>query len=173
MPKQYKVDKVAELKEEFQKSPDFILTSYRGLTVFQITDLRNKLREHSTRYHVVKNNLARIALRQLGVEGGAEYFEGPTAIAFSGPETPGAAKVLVDFQEKSKLEVKAAFLDGGFLTAKDVVTVSKLPGKKVILSQIAGGMVTILSRFAGDMQSVLSTFAMAVKALEDKKAAQG
>ncbi|MCK5267682.1 MAG: 50S ribosomal protein L10 [Spirochaetes bacterium] len=170
MANQVKTDKVAEMKQVFEEYKNFVLTNYRGLTVSQMTDLRGKLNEYKVAYKVVKNTMARIALKEMGVEDEAGYFKGPTAVAFTGNEMPGAAKILVDFQKKSHLEVKGGFLDGVFYSPDQVVDISKLPGRSVLLSQIAGGMMGILSKFAGDMKSVLSTFALTLKAIEDKKA---
>jgi len=171
MPKSYKVEQVAELKGKFEESNDFIVADYRGLSVQEITELRTRLYEHNVSFKVVKNNLACIALKDLGLEGYGDYFTGPTSVAFTGAEAPAAAKILAEYQSKTSLEIKAGYIDGTFFGSDGVVEISKLPGKQVLLSQIAGGMMGILSRFAGDMQSVLSTFALTLKAVEDKKAA--
>lgn len=169
MPNPVKIEKVAELKQRFEESKDFILTDYRGLSVEQITDLRGKLRENSTDYKVVKNKLARLALDEVGVAGGEGYLTGPTAIAFSGDETPAAAKVLTEFAARTSLAVKAGYVDGTFFDEQGIEEISRLPGKDAILSMLAGAMQGLLSRFVGDMQSVLSTFALTLKAIEDKK----
>ena len=169
MANEFKEKQVAELKERFKDSPDFILTDYRGLTVTQISDLRTKLREHGVQFKVVKNNLAVIALKDLGVEVAEEYFSGPTSVAFAGEEAPAVAKALVDFEGKTSLTIKAGYIDGTFFGPDGVEQVSKMPGKKEILSQLAGGFNSILSKFAGDMRSVLTSFAGAIQALEQKK----
>ena len=173
MAKPEKVEQVDELKAKFAESGDFIVVEYRGLTVEQISTLRRKLRESGVTFKVVKNNLALIALRANGIEGAEKYFAGPTSVAFVGQEAPTAAKTLLEFQGKTKLTLRAAYVGGQFFGPADTVELSKLPGRSQLLSQIAGGMVSILSMFAGDMQSVLSTFALSIKALEDKKAANG
>lgn len=173
MAKPEKIEQVEELKAKFAESGDFIVVEYRGLTVEQISDLRRKLREIGVTFKVVKNNLALIALKANGVEAAEQYFSGPTSVAFVGAEAPSAAKTLLDFQAKTKLTLRVAYVGGQFFGPEETKALSKLPGRSQLLSQIAGGMVSILSMFAGDMQSVLSTFALSLKALEDKKAANG
>lgn len=169
MPTAIKIQKVEELKSWFEESGNFILADYRGLSVKQISELRDELNKLNVPFKVVKNRLAQIAMEQSGVEGGSEHFEGPTSIAFTGEDAAGAAKVLVKFEKNTPLEIKAGYVDGEFYTKDGMVAISELPSKPEILAQIAGAMEGILSRFAGDMQSVLTTFAGAVKALEDKK----
>ena len=57
------------LKEQFDGVNSYIFTNYRGLTVEQVTDLRDKLRAQNAEYHIVKNNLAKIAFKDMGNEG--------------------------------------------------------------------------------------------------------
>jgi len=170
MAKPEKIQQVDELKARFAESGDFIIAEYRGLTVEQISSLRRKLREFGISFKVVKNNLALIALREVGVQNAEEYFTGPTSIAFAGGDAPSAAKTLLEYQGKTKLLMRAAYVGGRFFGAEEAKELSMLPSRSVLLSQLAGAFVSVLSVFAGDMQSVLSTFALAVKALEEKKA---
>jgi large subunit ribosomal protein L10 len=168
-----KIKQVDELKAKFAKSGDFIIAEYRGLTVDQISSLRRKLRETGVTFKVVKNNLALIALRDIGIQEAEQYFTGPTSVAFAGSEAPSTAKALLEYQGKTKLQVRAAYVGGRFFGAEETKDLSMLPSRSVLLSQVAGAMISVLSTFAGDMQSVLSTFALSIKALEEKKAAQG
>jgi len=166
-----KIKQVDELKAKFGKSPDFVIAEYRGLTVEQISSLRRKLREFGMSFKVVKNNLALIALGEVGIKNAEQYFTGPISIAFAGDDAPAAAKVLLEYQGKTKLVLRGAYVGGRFFGPEETKDLSTLPSRSVLLSQLAGAMVSVLSAFAGDMQSVLSSFALAIKALEEKKAA--
>ena len=73
---------VAQLTEQFRNADAVYLTEYRGLTVPQISDLREKL-GRDTSYTVAKNTLARIAAKEAGIEGLDEILAGPTAITFA------------------------------------------------------------------------------------------
>ena len=74
---------VNKLKDLFQGAETIVLADYRGLTVEQDTELRKALRENGVSYHVFKNRLAKIAAKEAGLEGLAEYLQGPTAFAVS------------------------------------------------------------------------------------------
>ena len=74
---------VAELKEQMTSAKGVVVTSYRGLTVAQDTQLRRELREAGVTYHVVKNTMMRIAAKEAGLDGLADHLEGTTAMAFS------------------------------------------------------------------------------------------
>jgi large subunit ribosomal protein L10 len=171
MPKPEKIQQVQNLKAQFGESADFIIAEYRGLSVEQISSLRRRLREFGMSFKVVKNKLALIALGEAGIQNAESYFTGPTSIAFAGDDAPAAARVLLEYQGKTKLVMRAAYVGGRFFGPEETKALSTLPSRSALLSQLAGAMVSVLSTFAGDMQSVLSSFALAIKALEDKKAA--
>ena len=92
---------VAQLTEEFRNADAVYLTEYRGLTVPQISDLREKL-GRDTSYTVAKNTLARIAAKEAGIEGLDEILSGPTAITFVKGDFIEAAKVIRDFAKDNK-----------------------------------------------------------------------
>ena len=99
---------VAQLTEEFRNADAVYLTEYRGLTVPQISDLREKL-GRDTSYTVAKNTLARIAAKEAGIEGLDEILSGPTAITFVKGDFIEAAKVIRDFAKDNKaLVIKGA-----------------------------------------------------------------
>ena len=74
---------IAEFREKLSGVRGAVLTDFRGLSVADITELRSLLRKSEVEYRVVKNTLARLAVKDTGLEGLAAYFEGPTAIAIS------------------------------------------------------------------------------------------
>ncbi|HNR34172.1 MAG TPA: 50S ribosomal protein L10, partial [Candidatus Hydrogenedentes bacterium] len=83
MPKQYKIDAVAEFKERLQSHMLTIATQYQGITVEQVTELRRKLREANIEFKVYKNTLVKRVLDELNLSDAAAFIEGPTAWAFS------------------------------------------------------------------------------------------
>ena len=158
--KQLKAEKeaaVADVKGCFEATKDFVFTEYRGLTVAQITDLRAKLRERQCAYRVVKNNFARIALNEMDKGGLAEYFTGPTAVAFySGDdEANSAVKVLFDFaKETPALVIKGGFIGGEVYDAEKLEAYSKLPGKKDLIAMLMSAMQATTSKLARTLQAV-------------------
>src|ERR1700726_5080880 len=108
-----KVTAVAEMTERFQNSSGAVLTEYRGLSVAQLSELRQSLGEHAT-FAVVKNTLTKIAANDAGVAGElTEMLTGPSAIAFVTGDVVEAAKGLRDFAKTYPLLViKGGVLDG-------------------------------------------------------------
>ena len=90
-----KEDAVKALKEEFSKYNGYIFTDYRGMTVAQLTELRNTLRKNEAQYRVIKNRYAKLALKELGATGAEDQMVGPTAVALAkGDESNVVAKAL-------------------------------------------------------------------------------
>ncbi len=144
MPQEYKVKAVEELKEKLGVSSNFYLTDYRGLNVEQITDLRSKLREKEAEYKVVKNNFFKIALKDKGIEGVDDYLKGPVGVTFmkneDDPVSP--AKIIVDFNKTFKKEqifkIIGGYFEGRAVDSTEVISISKLPTKEVLLAQLMG-----------------------------------
>ena len=96
---------VAQLTEQFRNADAVYLTEYRGLTVPQVSELREKL-GRDTSYTVAKNTLARIAAKEAGIEGLDDLLKGPTAITFVKGDFIEAAKTLRDFAKTNKALMK-------------------------------------------------------------------
>jgi len=163
---------VAELKDKFDKSKTVILTDYRGLDVAEMTELRRQLRETGVDYKVVKNTLARIAARDLGMEFLDEYLVGPTAIAFS--EDPVApAKVLCKFADDHQdLELKAGIMDGKLIDIDSIKQLADLPSREVLLAQVLAGMKAPITGLVNVLNGPLRSLVYVLQAVKDKKEKQ-
>lgn len=133
-----KVEAIASAKTVFEGYNDFIFTDYRGLTVEQITALRDQLRTKNAELKVVKNNFARVAFEELNVTTVADYLKGPTAVALGNEDANEVAKILFDFaKETPALQIKGALVDNEIYDAAKIEAFSKLPGKKQLIAMIA------------------------------------
>lgn len=134
-----KVEAVKEIAARFEEADATLLTEYRGLKVGEIADVRGALREANADYKVLKNTLARIAVREAGLEDLAEWLEGPTAIVFVKGDVVEAAKALDEAAKKYPvLVVKGGSLKGGKLIgADDAKFLAKLDSREVLLTKIA------------------------------------
>ena len=121
---------VAALADKFRQADAVLLTEYRGLSVAQLKELRRSLAGNAE-YAVVKNTLAAIAARQVGLEDFADDLTGPSALTFVTGEPVEAAKALRDF---AKDNVKASLSKAAYLFAapasKAVRTVDALREKQ-------------------------------------------
>ena len=114
-----KVETVQKLKEKFSKAKILVLTDFRGLTVEEISELRRELRKKNVEYRVVKNLLAKRALRENKQNPMEELFVGPTAIAFGYDDPVEPVKVLIEFQKKQeKLQLKGGMMGKELLDLK-------------------------------------------------------
>jgi len=152
MPTARKESAVSELAEKLAAAKNLFLTDYAGLTVDEITRLRGELRKDGNTYSVVKNTLFRIAAGDLAAQ--LEHFlVGPTGIVFAGVDPVAPAKALKTFSDTVKrVAVKAAYIDGKVVDAKQVEQLAKLPPKIELIASLVGtlanplrGLVTVLS----------------------------
>lgn len=131
------------LKDCFSRSQIALCADYRGLTVAQITNLRKTLRKSGCYGKVVKNTLAKLAIEKQYKESGAnlerflKVFEGPSLVIFSYDDPVAPTKVMTDFVKGHEaFKIKGAWLDGAFVDAEGVQTLSKLPGREETLAKL-------------------------------------
>jgi large subunit ribosomal protein L10 len=166
-----KASSINELKEAFNKAPDFIFADYRGLTVEQITGLRKQLRGKDARFKVVKNNFARIAFEQLSAPDVSEYLTGPTAVAISPRDSNEVAKILFEFiREAPTLSIKGALVGRTVYNAGQVEAFSKLPGRLELISMLMSVLNGPVRNLAGALNDVNARLVRTIKAIGDKKA---
>ena len=148
MATQEKIAAVSELKELFEASNAVILTEYRGLTVAQLKELRRALGAE-TEYAVVKNTLAAIAAKEVGINSFEGQLQGPSALAFIKGDLVDAAKGLRDFAKANpQLIVTTGYYEGETLTEDDVKRYADLESREVLLSKVAGGAKAAIARVA-------------------------
>jgi large subunit ribosomal protein L10 len=166
---QNKVDAINALKDEFKDVKDFIFTDYRGLTVEQITELRNKLREHDATYKVVKNRFAKIALKDLERPAVDEYLTGPTALALPAGESGAVAKVLVEFAKNAPMSIKGGIVDGNVFNASQMEEFSKLPTKDELIAKLMGTMKAPVQHVVYVLNAVPTKLVRTLQAVADAK----
>ena len=160
---------VAELTKNFEDSTAVLLTEYRGLTVAELKELRNSIRQDAE-YAVVKNTLTKIAARNAGVEGLDDDLKGPSAIAFVHGDPVAVAKGLRAFAKAHPLLViKGGFFDGNPLTAEEVNKLADLETREVLLAKLAGAMKASLTKAAYVFNALPSKAVRTVDALREKQ----
>lgn len=160
---------VAELTKNFEGSTAVLLTEYRGLTVAELKELRNSIRQDAE-YAVVKNTLTKIAAQRAGVEGLDDELKGPSAIAFVHGDPVAVAKGLRAFAKAHPLLViKGGYFDGAALTADEVNKLADLESREVLLAKLAGAMKASLTKAAYVFNALPSKAVRTVDALRVKK----
>ena len=149
-----KTEAIAAAKETLSGFSDFIFAEYRGLSVEQITKLRDKLREKNAEIHVFKNNFAKIAFDELKVENVAGYLSGPTVITMAKEDSNEVAKVLFDFaKENPALVVKGGSIANENYDLPKITAYSQVPGKKQLYAMLMSAMNGPVQKLAATLQA--------------------
>lgn len=164
--KQKKAQTIDSLQEAISKCSIGILTDYRGLATPEMTTLRRKIQETNGEYKVVKNTLARFAAKGAGMDDLASLFEGPVAIAFGHGDITAPARILANFirDGKESISIKGGFLADRVLTAEDIMTLSTLPSREILLARVFGQMKSPISSLLGYLTTPISGFIGVVQA---------
>ena len=186
MPNEANVQQVGQIRELFENSDIILLTDFKGLTVAEVNNLRQLLREANVQYKVCKNTLIDVVAQEKEIEGLAPYLIGNTALAAC--DDPAAtSKILFDFSEEHEsLKIKGGILGKQVIDESGVRALQDLPSKEELIAKAIGGIgaplyglvnvlnngspiqgfVNVLSNTIGQVSSVLTQIA------EQKKAAE-
>lgn len=170
--KEKKLELVAGYVEGIVNSQGLFLTDYRGLTVANVTDLRQRLREVDGRLQVVKNTLFLRALAEAGVSVIWEP-EGPLAVGYCFGEVPPVAKVLLDFAKESQiLQVLGAIMGTQVMDAAGVRALADLPPREVLLSQLLGSVQGPGSSLVSTLMAPMRELAQVLRARSEQGAGE-
>ena len=167
MNKEQKKLYIDDMTTQFDKTEAVIVTHYQGLTMNQLDDLRNRMREHGIQFKITKNRITKLALEKTRCKDLTELFKGPTAVALS-QDAITSAKILTKFsKENSHLKILGGIMGKEILDVAGVQNVATLPTLDEARAQIVG----ILRSPAQKVASILLAPAskIAILALEKSK----
>jgi len=162
---------VDELHEKFSTASVAILTEFNGLGVSEMTELRQKLRGVKGELCVVKNTLARRAVKGTSMTGTRDSFQGPIAVTFGYADPVAPAKIIKEFIEKrtEKIKVKIGVVEGQLLDPNALKRVAGLPKKEVLISDLLGRMQSPISGLVGGLQGIVRKFVYVLSAIQKKQ----
>ena len=150
-----KEEEVKTLANQIKEAKLVLLTDYRGINVTDVTNLRKTLRDTSSDYKVIKNNITRRALAECGIEGLDEALLGPTAVIIGKEDYLQPAKAIYEFTKKNDFyKIKAGIVEGKVMSADEIITLAKLPSKETLLSMLAGALLGNISKLAVALDQV-------------------
>ena len=141
--RELKEQKVAEIKERFEKAQGIVVIDYRGINVEQVTALRKQFREAGVEYVVLKNTLVQRVADEMGESGLDNVLTGPNAFAFGYDDPVTPAKVITEFITKTKcehLEIKAGVVEGKVIDPEGVKALASLPSKGSMIVGVLAAM---------------------------------
>jgi large subunit ribosomal protein L10 len=169
MNKEEKATLVEELATQLSETPTVFAVDYRGISVPQAAELRQKLAEADARFRIVKNRLAKLAVEKAGVKEIEPLLEGPTAIAFVRGDAALAAKAIHGFRtEHEILDYKGGLMDGDALDAEQFQAIARLPGRDALNGQFVGVLASPITGLARGLGSMISGLAMQLGQIREK-----
>jgi len=182
MPSKVKKQIAQEYERQYTAVKNSIFLDYRGLSAKLATEFRQALAAEGIKIKVLRNNPARVALKNLGWPEADRLIDGPTAVIFGLPGSKGdnpvtlskqvinwRAKVITQSAGKKLLEIKGGRLDGQLVSPPGVVEFSRLPTREVLLAQLAGVFNAPLTRLAYVCQALIQKTALLFDTLAQTK----
>ncbi len=162
------------IQDSFNNAQASFLVNYRGLSVVQLTELRNKLREQEGIFKVAKLTIIRHAIDQVQDVGVlSEYLKDQLALVFAQNESPAIAKVLRDFaEENEQLEIIAGVMDSQLLSIESIISLAKLPSKGVLIAQLLGTLQAPARNITCVLNMLILRLLFVLKEIEKKKVEQ-
>ena len=161
---------VAELNDSFNRAKFSVVADYCGLTVSELEKIRRDLREASSEIRIAKNTLLRLAVTDTSCESLTDDFTGTTAIVMSYDDPVAPAKVLAKCAEDfDKFQLRSAVLEGEKITINDLVALSKLPSRDVLLGQLLSVMNGVPTAFVRVLSAVPQKLLYGLQAVKDQK----
>lgn len=156
---------VTELKESLNDTQLTVVVDFKGLTVGEITDLRNRLRPVGATCKVTKNTLMRIA-----VDGDqswqplTEFLSDSSAFLLVKDDIRGAIKAYQDFQKATKkTQLRGGVMEGQAFGEADVKAITELPSKEELMARLAGALNAVPTRLAVGINAVPTKLAVGIK----------
>jgi large subunit ribosomal protein L10 len=169
MNRDQKAATVEEIAGQIQAAQAIFAVDYRGLSVAQAAQLRERLRESETRFRVVKNSLSERAADRAGAESLKPLLTGPTALAFVSGDAALAAKALNDAaRAMNLLEFKGGIMNGTTLSAEEVRSIARLPAREVLDAQLVGAIASPLTGLVRTLNALISGLAIQLQAIADR-----
>jgi large subunit ribosomal protein L10 len=158
------------IKHSLKESSSFFVIKYSGLSSPDLTALRLSLKNSQADLFVVKNSVARRALKASGLEVLLKSVEGPCGLVFSKSEPVEASRALFNFtKDHDKLKLEGGFLKDRLLEKKDIEAMAKLPTLEVLRAQLVMTLNSPLTRLARALNHNLVKLVICLDKIKEKK----
>ncbi len=171
--KKKKEELVETFAERLEKSKAAVFTDYKGLTVEEINEVRNNLRDQGIEFKVIKNTLFGLAVKKANIDVDAkELANHPVAVAFGYDDEVAPAKVVFNFaKDHEQLEIIGGILEGKSIDAQSVKSLAQMPSREEMIAKMIGSMNAPMSNFVGVMHANLRNVVGVLNAIKEQKEA--
>ena len=170
MNREKKATVVEELNGKFSKAKIAIIADYRGLTVSELQELRHDLRKNDAELRVAKNTMLKMAVEKTDFAELKDHFVGTSSITVSYGDPVPPAKILTEFgKSHPAFNIRTALFEGKLLSREDIVSLSKLPGREVLLGQMLCAMNAVPTGFVQVLSGVPRSFLNVLQAIRENK----
>lgn len=170
--KERKNELVTQYVDWMNRSQAMIVTEYKGLTMKQIDDIRAKVRENGGEFHIVKNTLGEVAVKQAGFQHQDHLLEGTTAVTFAFRDAPALAKILSDYARTLEpVKIKGGYLDKTAITEADIKSLAELPPLPVLRARLLGTLLAPASKLVRTLAEPGRSLAGVMQAYVDRESA--
>lgn len=161
---------VNEIQEKLDRAKSIVFVDYIGLTVAEVSALRNQFRAANVEFKVYKNAMIARAADNLKMKGVHGHIAGPTAIALSYDDPTAGPKVMTEFIKKiKKTEIKMGVLGTETMSKEQIEALAKVPNKEALVSMLLSVMNGPVRGFATVLNAVPRSLAIAVNAIKEQK----
>ena len=167
-----KVEMVKELHDVFSRARSAVVANYQGIDAKGITALRVHMRSRSVDFRVVKNTLARRAVKDTALEVLDKDFSGPVSIVVGFDDAVAPAKALADFAKSGAAkspEVICGVVEGKKVSSEEVQAIADLPSREELISQMLSVFQGPTTNFAGVFSALLRKLVGTLDAIREKK----
>ena len=166
-----KKEDLEALTEQFNNSKSAMVLSFNKLTVEKDQQFRGELRDSGIRYGVVKNTLARLAVKGTPFEDVTEHFHGVTSVAWTDGEPVDISKVIAKYvkQEKGVFEFKTGIVEGRVVTFDEVSNIASLPSKDILIAKLLYLLNAPAQRLATVLNAIPRNLAVVVKQVSERE----
>lgn len=163
---------IESYEEGLAVAPHAFLVSFKGITVPQVTELRDRIRASGGSYEVVKNTLALRAVEGKGLESLKDQFVGPTAVAYIQDDPVALAKALTTFRKEAPvIEFKGGLLNGQPVGPDQLEDIANLPSREELIAKLLFLLQSPITRLARTLNAIPRGFVVVLDQIAQKKEA--
>lgn len=161
---------VKEMVSRYRNTHNYLVLNYQGIKSLEFDQLRKDMHKKNICLEIVKNSLATIAFKEIGMPQIASILTGPSAIVTGEGDPVVLAKELTEWSKKiSLISLRGGFVDNAVLSTDDIKNLAKLPSLPVLRTQIVTSINAPIVGVVSAFNSVLRSMAIVLQAVKDQK----